>query len=100
MSDQEVMEVMGAPQPSDVQNVQPVSQFGIFIGLEFAQGGALMFAQAGSIKKSAVIAGDPQSATFQRKVQRTAVAWTKEFYVAPQRAPNKEKEEAETAEAE
>jgi hypothetical protein len=61
------------------------SQYGIFIGFEFADGGALMYAQTPRGKRSAVIAGDPISATFQRKVQRTAVRWAKEFFVAPER---------------
>lgn len=75
-----------------VEQAMPVQQ-GIFIAIEMAEGGAVMFAQFPGGKKSAVIAGDEESATFQRKVQRTAVKWAKGFFVAPPRAKSVKTEE-------
>ncbi len=87
MSEQGLQEV-----PEQVES----TQHGIFIASDEAEGGCVMFAQHRNGKQSAVVAGDMDSATFQRKVQRIAVRWIKDFFVAPPRAPNKEKEEGGT----
>lgn len=71
----------------------PEQPLGIFIAIEGAEGGAVMQMQTPYGKKSAIVAGDPQSDAFKRKVQRNAVRWCKEFFTAPKRAPNKPKEE-------
>lgn len=67
----------------------PLPVYGIFIALEPAEGGAIMQMSHPGGKKNAIISGDPESPAFQRKVQRRAVKWCKEFFTAP---PRKKKE--------
>lgn len=71
----------------------PTTQRGIFIAVDDAEGGAVMIAQWESGRRSAIVAGDKDSDTFKRKVQRTAVKWVKGFFTAP---PRKKKEEQES----
>lgn len=66
--------------------------------MEECDGGAVLAAwneQEGlATKKTAIVAGTSDSAAFQRKVQRTAVKWMKEFFTAPPRAGSNAASEA------
>lgn len=81
--------------PQQEQGQIAPSQVGIFIAYEEAEGGAILFSTNAGGRRSAVIAGDSTQPAFQRRVQKIAVRWTKEFFWAP---PRQKKEDTPSEE--